>query len=204
MHLNNSLYNFFPLKLLRLRYRHTKLKWLNSFFNPASRNNKFNHSKWKINWRLIVIGLAALALGAVLYIYDRPASHIYFVPNFLSQYKGEPVLFGFIGYYMPTFLHVFSFCLISIGILGSEQGMESGICLFWLLVDGAFEIAQHHYIADEIIHHIPDWFKFIPILENTKNYFINGRFDPADLTAILLGTITAYIFIYIMNRKNQN
>lgn len=204
MYLNNSLDNFFPLKLLRLKYRHTKFTQLNRFLYRPRKNNKLNMYTWKINWLLIIIGLAALALGAVLYIYDRPAAHIYFVPNFLSQYNGEPSLFGFIGYYMPTFLHVFSFCLISIGILGSEQGLELGICLFWLLIDGAFEIAQHQYIAHEIVHHIPDWFKVIPILENTKNYFIHGQFDPADLIAILLGTVTAYIFIYITHRKKQN
>ena len=110
-------------------------------------------------------------------------------------------MFGYIGFYMPAFLHVFAFCLISIGILGSAPRMALGICLFWLFVDGVFEIAQHQDIAYELVPHIPDWFKAIPVLENTEDYFIHGRFDPADLVATLTGSVIAYIFIYILHIK---
>ncbi|MCK4710685.1 MAG: hypothetical protein KAU21_18875 [Gammaproteobacteria bacterium] len=158
-------------------------------------------SAWKLNWLPIIIGLSALILGVVLYVYDRPASHIYFVPDFLSQYQEGALIFGFIGNYMPAFLHVFAFCLISFGVLGSAPRMALGICLFWLFVDGVFEIAQHQDIAYEIVPHIPNWFKSIPILENTENYFIHGRFDPADLVAILFGAVIAYILIYILHEK---
>lgn len=165
------------------------------------KNMVLTDAKSKLNWLQIIIGLTALALGVVLYLYDRPSSQIYFVPDLLSQYEGKPFMFGVIGYHLPTFLHAFAFCLLSTGILGSSTKEAFVICLFWLLIDGAFEIAQHPDIANGIIPYIPDWFKHIPVLDNTASYFIQGRYDPADLGAILIGTVVAYFLILFLHMK---
>lgn len=159
------------------------------------------YSKSKLNWLQIVIGMTALALGVVLYLYDRPSSQIYFIPDLLSQYEGKPFMFGVIGYHLPTFLHAFAFCLITTGILASGIRQALIICLFWLFIDGSFEVAQHPDIANKIITYIPDWFKSIPVLENTADYFIQGRYDPADLAAILIGITVAYVLILFLHMK---
>ena len=57
----------------------------------------------------IEIGMMALILGIVLYVFDRPPSQIYFIPELVSQYKGETFIFGFIGYHLPTQL-LLMFC----------------------------------------------------------------------------------------------
>ena len=173
------------------------------FCKAVMKNIALSDSKSTLNWPLIVIGLVALALGVVLYIYDRPASLIYFVPDFLSQYEGKPMVFGIIGYHMPAFLHVFAFCLISVGTLRSELGEALVICLFWLIVDGLFEVAQYQDIAYEIVPFIPDWFKGIPVLENMADYLMHGRFDPADLVATLCGAVTAYLLIFVLHVRSQ-
>lgn len=172
---------------------------LNDLVKSAMKNIELSNFTCKLNWVPIITGLMVLVLGIVLYVFDRPASHTYFIPGFLSQYEGEFLVFGIMGNYMPAFIHVFAFCLISVGIVGSGPRVALGVCLFWLFIDGVFEIAQHQDIANEIVPHIPDWFKVIPILENAAAYFIHGRFDPADLVATLFGAFTAYIFIYILH-----
>lgn len=156
----------------------------------------------KINWAYIFIGLIALIIGVVLYVYDRQMSSVYFVPDILNQHKSGTSVFGLIGYYLPSFLHVFAFCWISVGILGNNPERVMFICLFWLFVDGNFELAQNDAIASVIVPFIPDWFKGIPFLENTAAYLLKGRFDPVDLAAIYIGAITSYLLITSEYLKN--
>ena len=165
------------------------------------KNRELSHAKWNFNRLQIIIGITALALGVILYLYDRPSSQVYFVSELFSQYKGERFVFGKFGYHLPTFLHAFAFCLITTGILASGIRQALIICLFWLFIDGSFEVAQHPDIANKIITYIPDWFKSIPVLENTADYFIQGRYDPADLAAILIGITVAYILILFLHMK---
>jgi hypothetical protein len=163
---------------------------------------QMNNIQWSTNRRLVLIGILALVIGVALYVFDRPSAQTYFVPNALSLFKGAPSVFGKVGYHLPTFLHAFAFCLITSGVMGYGPRGTAVVCLLWLLVDGAFEIGQRPDIANEIVPHIPDWFKHVPILENTADYFIYGRFDPMDLAAILLGAIVAYVLTLVLHTKN--
>lgn len=158
-----------------------------------------HYSQWNLNQLQIVIGIAALALGVALYIFDRPSSLTYLVPDLFSQYEGKPVMFGVIGNHLPTFFHAFAFCLLTAGVLGSKIRGAFFICLFWCLIDGTFEIAQHPDIANKIITFIPDWFNNIPVLENTADYFLHGRFDQLDLVAILMGSVMAFGLIFFLH-----
>jgi hypothetical protein len=88
--------------------------------------------------------------------------------------------------------------------LGSGRQAAAAVCFLWFFVDAAFEIGQHQDIANIIVPHIPAWFKGIPFLENTADYFVQGRFDPADLLAILFGAIAAYLLILVLHKKTGN
>lgn len=153
------------------------------------------NNQWITSRLQIAIGLLALVLGVILYLYDRPSSQIYFVPASFSLYHGKTALFGNIGYHLPTFLHTFAFCLLTAGLLAREIRHAFLICLFWLVIDGALEIAQQPSIARIVIDYIPDWFNNIPVLENTASYFYQGRYDPTDLAAIVIGSVSAYLVI---------
>lgn len=160
-----------------------------------------NKIQWNINWREIVIGLLALGLGVALYVLDRPASQTYFVPDALSLFEQTPSVFGALGNHLPTFLHVFALCLITCGVLGSGLREAAVVCLLWLLVDVFFELGQHQDIAHKIVPYLPNWFKGIPFLENTADYFVQGRFDPVDLIAILFGAIASFLLILVLQQK---
>ena len=147
----------------------------------------------RIIWPQIITGALALALGVVVYVLDRPASQTYFITQGASLYQKGAAWFGVFGNYLPDFLHAFAFCLITIGVMGGGRRIAIQASIFWLLVDGLFELGQHKAISKVIVHYIPDWFKQIPLLENTAAYFSHGRFDPLDLLSIALGVVAAYV-----------
>ena len=152
----------------------------------------------------ISIGVFTLLLGSLVYIIDRPPDQTYFVfksPIKFSFHEIIPNLFGLIGNYMPDFIHVFSFILITAGIIAFKKKGYVFICIGWLLIDCAFELGQKYNSIPLRI--IPDWFDKVPFLENTKNYFLKGTFDIFDVAAVGLGALAAYYVLLItMKRRN--
>ena len=77
-----------------------------------------------INIRQILIGLSVLLLGTLVYVVDRPPDQTYFVysnPFNISLFKTLPNLFSHIGKALPSFMHVFSFILITAGLYPVEK-----------------------------------------------------------------------------------
>jgi hypothetical protein len=158
----------------------------------------------KINKVQIFIGVAGLLLGSLIYIIDRPPDQTYFIYASkinISLYNTLPNIFGFIGDTLPAFIHVFSFILITAGLILCKRKGYLIVCLSWFLIDCAFEFGQKFYIFPVKI--IPHWFKNIPFLENTESYFIHGTFDLIDLAAIALGAIAAYLVVMATNKRRM-
>jgi len=83
-----------------------------------------------MNLRYILIGIFLLFICALIYIIGRPPSQTYFIfalPFQLSFYETTPSLFGPIGNFLPHFLHVVAFILLTIGV--SKQGVKSSQAL---------------------------------------------------------------------------
>jgi hypothetical protein len=142
-----------------------------------------------------------LLFGTFVYLVDRPPDQTYFVYNSsigISFYNILPNLFGLIGNILPAFIHVFSFILITAGLLSCQKKGCLIICLSWFVVDCAFELGQK--FSSFAVRLVPDWFAGIPCLENTDNYFLTGTFDYFDLTAITIGAIMAS-FVLLSTRK---
>jgi hypothetical protein len=146
-----------------------------------------------MNRKQLIIGVAVLLVGTLVYLIDRPPEQTYFVENShvkITLFATIPTVFGSIGGSLPAFVHVFSFILITAGILSCNRRGYRIICLSWFLLDAAFEVGQHFTAWPSKI--IPHWFAGIPFLENTERYFLHGTFDFLDLAAIALGSIIAY------------
>ncbi len=156
-----------------------------------------------INRLQVLIGLAGLLLGSMVYLVDRPPDQIYFLYSSsinISLYNTFPNLFGVIGNSLPDFLHVFSFILITAGLISCQKRGCLIICVSWFVVDCAFELGQRVHTL--VLKIIPDWFAGIPFLENTENYFLSGTFDVCDLTAFVFGSMTAhYVILATMERR---
>ncbi len=155
------------------------------------------------NMRQIFIGLIILLLGISIYLTDRSPDQIYFVfksPVEISLHHTFPNLFGMIGNNLPSFIHVFSFILITAGVISSKKEGCIFICAGWFFMDVIFELGQRYNSL--VLKIIPDWLSGIPFFENTRNYFFRGTFDVMDLAAVLIGSVTGY-FVLILTLKKR-
>ncbi|MFQ5990676.1 MAG: PQQ-dependent sugar dehydrogenase, partial [Candidatus Methylomirabilales bacterium] len=142
----------------------------------------------------LVLGLAVLLLGTLVYVLDRPPERA-FVPNAFSLFENTPFVFGRLGQSLPTFAHVFAFSLLTAVLLGGGKRKTIAICLGWMATEAAFELGQHPALAHGLVALIPSWFEQVLILEKTDSYFLRGTFDPADIVTIALGALAAYVVI---------
>lgn len=153
-------------------------------------------------WTLFFIATGALAVGVLVYVLDRRPEFVYFLPEWLSLNSSPVVYFGSIGNYLPTFVHVYAFILLTV-IVAIPAGIKLiSVCLTWFTLESLFEVAQIDVIAQWIARHTPDWVSFIPFLENTSNYFLMGTFDPLDLLSIVAGTLIAYLTITLISNSD--
>jgi hypothetical protein len=158
-----------------------------------------------INIRQILIGLSVLIIGTLVYLIDRPPYQTYFLYKSsltLSLHNTLPNLFGFIGNSLPSFVHAFSFILITAGFLCCQKKGCIIICACWFFTDAFFELGQKLKVLSSTM--VPDWFSGIPFLENSKNYFSSGTFDVNDLVAIVFGTIIAYFVLSITIKRGES
>ena len=156
------------------------------------------------NIRYILLGLLLLFIGALVYLFDRPPDQTYFIfalPFQFSLYNIYPPLFGPLGNFLPHFLHVTAFILLTAAVLDCGKKGHLVICLFWMAVSAGFELGQKY--SKQSASMVPDWFEGIFILENTKNYFLFGTYCPLDMTAIIFGSIWTYIFLIYNHHKRR-
>jgi hypothetical protein len=146
-----------------------------------------------INTRQLIIGSSVLFGGALFYYFFRSAEHTYFLKFLGNSHHLKdflPPLLAIFENSLPTFIHVVGFTLMTASIIAKQKRGYAAVCLAWFAIDVLFEIGQG--IDKMIIQIIPNWFSNFLFLENTRNYFLQGRFDYFDLLSIVLGSIIAY------------
>ncbi len=159
----------------------------------------------KQKWTLqVMLAAILLMIGLLVYLFDRPADQIYFVPDWWTFTADTDQVFGSIGDNLPTFIHVVVFILISSALLSPWRSSIVSICFLWFGIDSLFELAQHDAVATLIADMVPNWFHGVIILENTANYFLAGTFDPLDLISIALGSFSAYLMIRCIQLKESD
>jgi hypothetical protein len=153
----------------------------------------------------IVIGLAALGIGLLVYLIDRRPDQTYFLLRLGMAHgvrESAPPVFGLLGQNLPAFLHVFAFILITGGILGCGIKGSMLVAVGWFLTDAAFELGQRFPATAELL--IPGWFDTLPVLESSRTFFRAGTFDPVDLIAIATGALAAYgLLLMTMERRRS-
>ena len=153
---------------------------------------------------MLAIAIGALSVGVLLYLLDRQHTHVYFIPNWLPQHNFGSGFFGNIGNYLPTFIHVYAFILLTAVIAARPITKLVSVCLAWFIIDSLLEVAQLDSIAEWIAAHTPHSFSGIPFLENTAGYFLSGTFDKFDILSIAAGSIAAYLTAYQSQARPQN
>jgi DNA-binding beta-propeller fold protein YncE len=148
----------------------------------------------------VVIATVALSVGMVVYLLDRQPEHVYFLSHGLTAAHAPHALFGVAGNYLPAFLHVYAFMLLTVAAAGSANAQLIRIGAAWFVVASLFEFGQHPAVSPLIAASLPAWFAHIPVLDNTAAYFLKGTFDPLDLLSSALGTLAA-CFTVVMARN---
>lgn len=143
----------------------------------------------------------AVAIGVLVYLFDRQPSSVYLIPDWISLANSLALVFGQIGHHLPTFVHVYAFILLTVVVAVPSITKLIPVCLAWFTLDSLFEAAQLSPIAQWIGSHTPTWFSGIPFIENTASYFLMGTFDMFDLLSIALGTLAAYLSVVFSTRK---
>jgi hypothetical protein len=151
--------------------------------------------------KLFVLATGALSVGVLVYVLDRQAEFVYFLPAWLSLHTQAGSIFGSIGDYLPTFIHVYAFILLTVIVAVPVITKLIPVCLAWFTLDTLFELAQIDAIARWIAMHTPSWFNGIPFLENTADYFLMGTFHVFDLASIAMGTLAAYLTVVSLTRR---
>ncbi|MCG6909008.1 MAG: hypothetical protein LJE94_02655 [Deltaproteobacteria bacterium] len=158
----------------------------------------FVHSRTQL-----LAGIFLLLVGSLVYVIDRSPERVYFTRWFgihLKLWSAEAPLLGSLGLRLPAFFHVLSFSLITGAFFTRGKKRYLAICLFWVLVNGFFELGQKYKAL--ALSLTPAFFEKIPFLENTAAYFKNGSFDAYDLLAFVLGGVAAYGLLLITGRRN--
>ena len=148
------------------------------------------------------MGLFALFLGTLVYLTDRPPQSTYFVREWLSWtglYNIWPDLFGWWDRSLASFLHVFSFIMITAGLVAPSPRSRLAVCLGWFTVDGLFEAGQHFDTL--AVSLVPTWFDHWPFLETCRDYFSKGSYDPADMAAICAGALAGWLLLGATTKK---
>jgi len=141
----------------------------------------------------VIMAVIALLLGAAYYWLFRPSGSTVFLallpaqaitlqPAFMLQWFG----------WLPTFLHVLAFSLLTCLVLGYRHVLFS--CLLWGTVNALFEIGQS--LPAALIYQLPDLF-------NLRSYLASGTFDLLDLMACVLGAWVAWILLVYRNSRTS-
>lgn len=168
---------------------------------PAVKQMDTHANKRRIYQQLAAASLVLL-LGVFVYILDRNPQRVYFLTGVLNHSLAKGTVFGVLGSSLPSFTHVYAFILFTAALLPPGRKTCLGATLFWLITDSAFEIAQHSALAPSVASAVPAWFAGIPVLDNTRAYFLHSTFDPIDLAAIVIGAVTAAVTILFTLKHN--
>ncbi len=152
---------------------------------------------------LVLIAGATLALGVLVYMFDRPAASVHFLPKALMFAGAHKPYFGALGGQLPDFVHVYAFILLTIAV-SSSRARVLPICVFWWALDSLFKVGQHPAVAPHLARALPEWFFHVPVLRNSAGYFLHGTFDPLDLVAIAIGSVAAFLTYRLVLQQEKD
>ena len=138
------------------------------------------------------LALTALTLGGLVYVLDRPAGSAQFIPQVIQFDSTAALQFGWIGANLPSFLHVYAFILLTMSVLRPTYRTLSVVCGGWLGIELLFEVGPQ-LAPSALLETLDPLTRFAPA----------GVFDPMDVTALILGTLAAYLTVISMTRRTK-
>jgi hypothetical protein len=152
---------------------------------------------WGRTLLLAGTGGAALWLGLLVYLVDRPPSHALLIPDL--GLSGGHHLFGALGQWLPSAVHALAFSLFTAAAMKPGSATHLGACTFWGVVNAAFEFGQHPAFSARWAAELQAGAGDGVITRSILTYLIRGTFDPGDVCAALLGASAAGAFLHFVD-----
>lgn len=150
---------------------------------------------------LLVLGLLMLAPGVLVYLTDRDPARAWLMPS-LPALAGH-LSWGAAGGWLPSAAHTAAFSLFTAAALPARLAWRGGACAAWFFINAAFEAGQHPALRDSLgaaLQH-----PLVPAAwsQALARYFVNGRFDVADIAAAAAGAAAAAAVLWLQAAPTQ-
>jgi hypothetical protein len=156
---------------------------------------------WARTATLAAVGCVVFALGLLVYLTDRDASKVALLPD-VAILAGRHV-FGALGYWLPSFVHVFAFSLFTGAALPERSVPRYGACIGWFAVNLVFEVGQHPTVSARLAKVLQGDLSGMPLAQRLARYFVHGTFDSGDIFAALMGALGAGAVLRLMHRGQE-
>jgi hypothetical protein len=149
----------------------------------------------------MILGAAALALGAFYYTSVRPLA----IAAGLTSNDAQrlPVLALALGS-LPTLIHVLAFSLLTGAVGTTSAAGRAWTCAVWAAINALFELGQRESVARVLATRLDDWCGNVSVCTRTGQYFMRGTFDFTDIAAGALGGLLAYTILKNTDRRPEN
>lgn len=151
---------------------------------------------------MLLTAAAALGLGLLVYLGDRPAGSAMLLPD--AATLGHGPLFGAAGAWLPSFIHPFAFGLLSAAASRQRATPAYGAVAAWWVVDLAFELGQLPQLSaplSQALLALQSASLPLPPAQALSRYLVNGRFDTADVLALSAGALAAAGVLRLLHRR---
>jgi len=150
---------------------------------------------------ICVIAGLGLSIGALVYLTDRAAYSHSLLPRFASLQRRH--LFGVVGPWLPSFLHTFSFSLLTAAARSPAKSPAYGACAAWCTVNLVFELGQHPKVSQRLADLVLRTFGDTAPSRWTSNFFIRGTFDVNDIAAAVAGGLAAAGLLHLVHSPRR-
>lgn len=150
-----------------------------------------------INLTQLRIGVLVLLLGSLVYLFDRSASGLPFLPNYFSALPALPPNLSEFGLVFPAFAHTLGFALITTAILVLQRMAACVAVLLWPLINIAFELGQHPMVAPWIVQPLSLQAEDNIFIDTLRCFFQGGTFDVYDMAAIMIAASSGLVIVWL-------
>lgn len=151
---------------------------------------------------LAAIGCLALALGLLVYLTERDIAGSALIPSVAALAGFQ--LFGALGPWLPSFVHPFAFSLFTAAALSPGSAWRYHACVFWCVVNLAFECGQYPLISAPLAKVLQGSFGPSSTARMVSNYFLRGTFDGGDIAAAVLGAVAAAVVLRLLQPVSES
>lgn len=121
-------------------------------------------------------GVLLLVLGALHYLFVRPATALALWPSGIAAFPTLATMPSVLAGSLPTFLHTSAFACLTAAAAGGRTALPAA-ALAWATVNAGFELGQHPAAAAALESGLGDS-ALLPVA-----FFRHGTFDVLDLAA---------------------